>query len=278
MAGEIKHCEKCNCEHDGSYGSGRFCSKHCAYGRNVNGNKNPMYGQTVYEIWVNKYGKEVANIKWRNCVISQKGKGTGPRPNQSVKVSGCLNPMWGRTHSDGAKAAISHKNTGRKHSIKSNIQKSISGKRAYAEGRFKFSGEKRSIRGYWKGLYYGSTSELMRMMNHPNLSLLKRGPSISYEWFDGSHHTYLSDFLNVLSNTIEEIKYPGKQLSELEQLKVEAGKKYAKENGLNYNVLYEHSIPKEEMFILRKHYMVTLDSKHETEYQIWLERRNKRGW
>ena len=32
-----KFCERCGKEHDGSYGSGRFCSKKCANSRKLNG-------------------------------------------------------------------------------------------------------------------------------------------------------------------------------------------------------------------------------------------------
>lgn len=43
------YCEKCNNEHDGTYGSGRFCSKHCSMSRNTSGKNNPMYGKTQTE-------------------------------------------------------------------------------------------------------------------------------------------------------------------------------------------------------------------------------------
>ena len=31
----------------------------------IRGEKNPMYGKSVYDIWVKKYGKSLADQKWK---------------------------------------------------------------------------------------------------------------------------------------------------------------------------------------------------------------------
>jgi len=49
------------------------------------GKKNPMYGKTLYEVWVKKYGKDEADIK-----LSQYKK------NKSIETSGKNNPMYGK--------------------------------------------------------------------------------------------------------------------------------------------------------------------------------------
>ena len=38
----MKVCENCGKEHDGSYGSGRFCSKECARSYSSKQNKNEL--------------------------------------------------------------------------------------------------------------------------------------------------------------------------------------------------------------------------------------------
>jgi len=30
------------------------------------GKNNPMYGKSVYDIWLKKYGKDIADEKWKN--------------------------------------------------------------------------------------------------------------------------------------------------------------------------------------------------------------------
>ena len=53
------------------------------------GNKNPMYGKTFFDIWVEKYGLDIALIK-----LSEKGK------KHSKCNSGSNNPMYGKTIMD----------------------------------------------------------------------------------------------------------------------------------------------------------------------------------
>jgi len=55
------------------------------------GNKNPMYGKTVYSIWVKKYGIDVANEK----LLSYKNK-------LSKRFSGTNNPMYGKLSPQGS--------------------------------------------------------------------------------------------------------------------------------------------------------------------------------
>lgn len=55
------------------------------------GNKNPMYGKSFYDIWVSKYGKDVADEK----MIAFKKK-------QSSNNSGKNNPMYGKPSPNGS--------------------------------------------------------------------------------------------------------------------------------------------------------------------------------
>jgi hypothetical protein len=32
------------------------------------GSKNPMYGKTPHDVWIEKYGKEYADAKWLECI------------------------------------------------------------------------------------------------------------------------------------------------------------------------------------------------------------------
>jgi hypothetical protein len=59
--------------------------------KNSSGKNNPMYGKSVYEVWVNKYGEDVANEK----MIEYKQK-------QSKNSSGKNNPMYGKPSPNGS--------------------------------------------------------------------------------------------------------------------------------------------------------------------------------
>lgn len=59
--------------------------------RDVAGNKNPMYGKKVYDIWIKKYGKEVADKKEKSW-----------KEKLSIANSGKNNPMYGKSPPIGA--------------------------------------------------------------------------------------------------------------------------------------------------------------------------------
>lgn len=57
----------------------------------VKGNKNPMYGRTFYDIWVKKYGKEIADNKLKEF-----------KKKQSILNSGVNNSMYGKPSPKGS--------------------------------------------------------------------------------------------------------------------------------------------------------------------------------
>lgn len=154
--------------------------------------------------------------------------------------------------------------------IKSRFKKGFSIEDVLYNGKLCIEPGGTSIKGYWKNLFWGSSCELLHLMDHPNLLNVQRGPSISYQWEDGSWHKYFSDYFDSFTNTIEEVKQVGHILSPLEKLKKQTGEKHAIKNGLIYNIVYKDSIPKEDIYILRKHLVISLDKKHEKQYQDWL--------
>jgi hypothetical protein len=60
-------------------------SKQCS------GQGNPMYGKTVYETWVSKYGKEQADERYKKWIEKQRSNSTGSK-----------NPMFGRPSPSGS--------------------------------------------------------------------------------------------------------------------------------------------------------------------------------
>lgn len=67
------------------------------------GKNNPMYGKTVYDTWVKKYGKEIADEKEK-----QKNE------RLSKSLSGENNPFYNKTHSEEQKKKWSKERNGKK--------------------------------------------------------------------------------------------------------------------------------------------------------------------
>jgi len=89
----------------------------------LKGEKNPMYGKTYYEIWVEKYGKKEADKK-------QKTK------NEKGRIA-----STGRKLSEEAKKKISIKSKGRKHTeeVKKKMSETRKGRKASKETKEKMS-------------------------------------------------------------------------------------------------------------------------------------------
>lgn len=64
-----------------------------------NPKNNPMYGRSVYDIWLEKYGKDETDKKWKERYKKQ-----------SLRMLGKNNPFYNKTHTDENKKIISEKN------------------------------------------------------------------------------------------------------------------------------------------------------------------------
>ena len=114
-------CEKCQAEHDGLYGSGRFCSKGCAYFKDANfrntlsrkytgmkrlnlcGSNNPNYG--------GKYSHDPVVSEKYHASVLKRGQSWSEveRQSHSVRMMGKSNWMRGKHHSEETKEKIRSK-------------------------------------------------------------------------------------------------------------------------------------------------------------------------
>lgn len=190
-------CEKCGEEHDGDYGTGRFCCEKCAKShpqteerkehlRRLNTGKNYINGVLV-------------EIDKKLCIVC--GKEAENRV--SKYCSGC-----------------------RQKATSKNLSKSLKGKTG---GVRKGSG--RSKFGYYKGIFCGSTYELVWVIYNID-------HNIDFKRFE--HHIpynetkYFPDF--IIDNTIIEIK--GRDLNNTMPAKIKA----STENGYEIKVLYKDDL------------------------------------
>ena len=157
-----------------------------------NGRKNGMYGKSVYDVWVEKYGKEEADRRRRDFgrKVSERTKGKN-------------NPMYGKVPSNGSGAGIS---------------------------------------GWYKNWYFRSLRELSFMINviekecHEWKSAESSEFTIRYLDVNGVERTYHPDF--VLDNKIiVEIKPEKLQLNENNQRKQDGAILWCATNGFEYKMV-----------------------------------------
>lgn len=115
---EVHICEHCGKDHDGSYGSGRFCSEHCA----------KSYGVKHTHDWkcchcdfiartrdkLRQHNKinhpQFANKGWAKCLTKDTCKSISNAVNklhQRYETGDLINPFKGKYHSDEVKQKIS---------------------------------------------------------------------------------------------------------------------------------------------------------------------------
>jgi hypothetical protein len=86
----------------------------------TSGEKNGMYGKTFYEVLVKKFGKTIADIKFKEMKekISKKGKGRKLSEEHKQKIStshkGIVSPMLGKHYSIKTKNKINEYTKSRK--------------------------------------------------------------------------------------------------------------------------------------------------------------------
>lgn len=187
-------CNRCNKTHDGSFGSGKFCSRNCA---NSRGPRTEDFKEKVSK-------KLKGNIPWnKDKVIVPFEKRDCPTCNNIFEV----------------------KKTSKKVYCTPECNPNRGG---YREG----SGRSKS--GYYKGIYCGSTYELVWV-------IFRLDHNLPVKRFDGclkdDNLTYFPDFIN--GNTIIEIKGYEKNSS------VEKKNELARNKGYSIVVLYKKDLKRE---------------------------------
>lgn len=224
-------CENCNKEHDGTYGSGRFCSDHCR--RSHNGKKRlhincpttnelkkrGFYRQPAkYGTWKCKYCNDHQIFETRKKMYehmrqmhSEKfghiwNKGLTKADDERIQ-------KFGKTYSDRVKAGIIIPSFLGKHHTEETKQKL-----ALKGGKREHSGKGKQ--GRYHGIWCDSSWELAWVIYQEdhNIQFKKYHGYFEYE-FEGKKHKYYPDF-QLSDGTIVEIKgYESKQWkAKLDQL------------------------------------------------------------
>lgn len=243
-----KHCEKCGAEHDGSYGSGRFCSKFCARSFSTSKNRKEISKKTSEKLRkeaevshiVNPFNYEGKISICERCFGYHDGlMGSGRFCSLSCANGKDISKMLLRANKKYTKICITcGKEYKRVREFSSNF---CSAKCNPKIGGYR-EGSGRSIHGYYKGIFSASTYELVWI-------IYALDHDIKFERFQGilelNGFRYIPDFL-LEDGSLVEVKgfyTPA----------VDKKTKIAKELGYEIKVLYKEDM--EHMFeYVKKNY------------------------
>lgn len=201
-------CNRCNKEHDGSFGSGKYCSKSCANSRGPRSEefKNKVRSKLKGREPPNK-GREMVNREIRLCLTCGEQFKVNITSNK-IYCTGKCNPQWG----------------------------------GYREG----SGKAKS--GYYKGIYCGSTYELVWVIYQIDHNIsFKRYEGI----LEGDGIKYIPDFL------IENIIYEMKGFESIESVNSKTNLAISK--GYDVKVLRKEQLAKEFEWVKNNYHYKRLE-------------------
>ncbi len=183
-------CERCGKDHDGSYGSGRFCSQHCAH----------VYASKHVKTENIKLGMKKSSKK-RIIKCSRCGKDIEVRGSisnllcEECKTIHVINPS-GKCLICGKIVPTNRKTCCKEHAkilIGQTISKNTKGTGKVGGFRERSSNGKR---GWYKGIYCASTYELafvIYCLDH-NISIRRNKKYYWYE-YEGQRHKYYPDWI-----------------------------------------------------------------------------------
>lgn len=224
----------------------RFCSRKCSTKATAQGNRGD---EALLRRWTERHGAERA----REMLEEHKIK-------SSLVNSGERNGMFGRTHTDEAKRAISEKCTGIPHPCKGKTfvefhgperarelgeQHSAKLKQGFLEGRITPSCNHANS-GTYKGLAFRSLLELQFLLQLESEGVELSSGDVVVEpkdmripWIDadGIHHVYIPDFFVRSRRTLYEVK-PEKFIDNDDvQLKALAAREFCSSLGIDYEFI-----------------------------------------
>lgn len=243
-----KTCEKCLKLHEGTYGSGRFCSQKCAKGRS--GENHPQYGKRGvdspnYGRKVSEEVKETISKKLLGRVFSEEtrramseaklgcklleehkkniSKGLTESDNHPMRGKfGEENPNYGKPRDPEVREKISKSNMGKVFSEEH--RRKLSEANSCSEGRTK----NRGARAGWVGnLWFHSAWEVgfylhyLEYLKIPIIRNCKANGLVGFPYlFDGVYRTYYPDFH--LPETDEWVEIKGCFFDDEDRVKWEA--------------------------------------------------------
>lgn len=232
------------------------------HSESIIGKNNPRYGISTYDIWVERYGKEESVRRMNEF-----------RKKTSENNTGENNPMFGKSVYEVwiEKYGIEEADR-RLDLLKEKHSENSIFRRNYLHHRC-ISGVNLE-----SNLPFRSTCEYNFERSNPNLvsaeSKVFRCRYISP--ITGKKRYYYPDYFDYMLNVLYEVKPIGwrnmykPEIVEIMDAKIEAAKKMCEEMGWTYCIREVKSIPKKKMFRMREQGILMLDEKWENQYQEWV--------
>lgn len=246
---ENKPCRSCRAsgKNNPMYGVHRF------------GEENPMYGKTVYEAWLEKYGKEEADIKHGEWKLSFKknGKNKGVNnPNHNGKYSKCEQAIkWVHDNQKGKKLEQIYGEEKSKE-IKQKLSDKSSGENNPMFGKPAPKRSGNGWSGYYKDHYFRSMLELHYLIylidnNIQFESGEKRKHAIQYKINEVTRN-YFPDYYLLTTDEYIELK-PKKLINSYQnKLKFDAAKNKLKNK---FKIITDEEIVKIDLQIIYNKYI-----------------------
>ena len=234
----------------------------------------PMSGRTVYDIWVEKYGVDVANQRreeHRKHVSEAYHSMTDEQKAEHAKKSariGSQNGMYGKSIYERWVELYGIEEADRKYAIwhekiKSNAK---TGKDNPNFGKSPAIGSGNGWSGWYKGWYFRSLKELTYMIDviEANSFTWKGVETKDFNILceiDGKQHVYHGDFL-VNDKIFVEIKPKRLMNTKINVAKKEAALKFCKEHGYEYRMVDVKNISEDRLIGLFEEGQVTFIEKY----------------
>ena len=169
------------------------------------GSNNPMYGKSVYDVWVEKYGKEEADRRFEiqknktKNTINSFSKEKKDAINAKKGLKGNKNGMYGKSVYDVWVEKYGKEEADRrKYDMGKKISERNKGKNNPMYGKVPSNGAGAGISGWYKNWYFRSLRELSFMIN----VIEKEG----HEWKNAESHEFTIKYLDV--NGVERTYHP----------------------------------------------------------------------
>lgn len=169
------NCEFCNIEHDGTYGSGRFCSQKCARAFSTQ-SKREQINEKVSNALKGTRKSVTRPIKERFCKVCGKKLPIGTRSNKSTCSIECSKTLRSQVSKE-----LYNQN-------KDNLHNN-----GFRGGYRK--GAARGKSGYYKGIWCDSTYELVYLIYNLDNGIDIRRNTLKFPYsHNGKNHEYIPDF------------------------------------------------------------------------------------
>jgi hypothetical protein len=207
----MKECENCENGHDGSYGSGRFCSAKCARGFSTKAKRDVINKKVSIKLTGRKLSEDhILNVKNKlqylrdNNLIDYNSnnwnRGLTKESDPTVKKISDKLKIYYKTHENGMSGKHHSKESKEKMSLKATTRNNGYVKTKWYDVFCPYENINIKVQGTWELIYAKYLNEHNILWNRPRIPL-------KYKLYEDDYvHSYFPDFYLIQSGEYIEIK------------------------------------------------------------------------